>query len=164
MRPLFVVVEVLPSDFDIFRYLYGHHAFIRHYVCSGGGKTTFTCVSVISDFSLLGFWFGDGWLYLHLSAGVIRSLRRETIFGMHLRFTCFLDALVSVWPWCYIACWAVGLARIVFGVFWVQDWWRMSGRAIVDCRYTFGRSEVTVTRLYKYKREVIYIIYIYISG
>jgi hypothetical protein len=41
-----------------------HHAVIRHSAGSAGSKTTLSCVSVICDVSLLGFWFGDGWFSL----------------------------------------------------------------------------------------------------
>jgi hypothetical protein len=55
-----------------------------------------------------------------------------------------------------------GSGENVFGVFWVQDWWRELGIAIVDCRYPFVHSELTVIRLYT--RSVKEKLFTYISN
>jgi hypothetical protein len=73
-------------------------AVIRYYIVSGGGNIMFVCVITIGDVSLLGFWFGDGWIYLPFSARVIVHVVGETIFGTHLPFACF----VCFFMFCFI--------------------------------------------------------------
>jgi hypothetical protein len=72
-----------------------------------------------------------------------------------------LGSLVSVSIWRYLACRAVGLARIVVGVFWVLEWRRHSGVAIGDCSYTFCYS--TVTTIMTFTRTIKGQLFTYIS-
>jgi hypothetical protein len=150
-----------------FRYLYGHRAVIRHYLGSGWGNIMLACVITICDADVLGFWFGDGGFSLCLSLlllSVCLSLSLclslplslpvwlVTSYGKYFRYPftfylfvggiCFFSALVLYCMLC-----SRSSENCVF-FFWIQDWCCESGRAIVDCRYTFGYSKVIIIRLY----------------